>query len=76
MILLTDEVAKSHILWDQFKSGLYDNVKHKLHYIDHYQVDQEILDNDVYDYGLWDLNRILVGMGRSLAKFPPMPFPQ
>ena len=76
VILLTDEVAKSHILWDQFKSGLYDNVKHKLHYIDHYQVDQEILDNDVYDYGLWDLNRILVGMGRSLAEFPPMPFPQ
>ena len=73
MILLTDEVAKSHILWDQFKSGLCDNVKHKLHYIDHYQVDQEILDND---YGLWDLNRILVGIKRSLAEFPPMLFPQ
>ena len=26
--------------------------------------------------GLWDLNRILVGIGRSLADFPPMPFLQ
>ena len=25
---------------------------------------------------LWDLNRILVGIGRSLAEFPPMPLLQ
>ena len=40
--------------------------------MNHYQADQEIPEDDVYDYGLWDLNRILVGMGRSLADFPPM----
>jgi len=41
----------------------------------HYQADQEILEDDVHDYGLWDLNRILVGIGRSLAEFLSMPLP-
>jgi len=76
VILLTDEVAELHLLWDQFKAGLCDDVKHKLHHMNHYQADQEILEDDIYDYGLWDLNRILVGMERSLADFPPMPLPQ
>ena len=44
--------------------------------MNHYQADQEIPEDDVYDYGLWDLNRILVGIGRSLADFPPMPLLQ
>ena len=48
----------------------------KLCYMSYYQADQEILENDIYDYSLWDLNRILVGMGRSLAEFPPMSLPQ
>ena len=30
VILLTDEVAEPHLLWDQFKAGLCDDVKHKL----------------------------------------------
>ena len=76
VILLTDEVAEPHLLWDQFKAGLCDDVKHKLHHMNYYQADQEIPENDVYDYGLWDLNRILVGIGRSLADFPLMPLPQ
>jgi len=69
VILLTNEVAEPYILWNQFKAGLCDDVKHKIHHINHYQADQEIPEDDVYDYGLWDLNRIL---GRSLANFPPM----
>jgi len=44
--------------------------------MNHYQADQEIPEDDIYDYDLWDLNRILVEMGRSLANFPPMPLPQ
>jgi len=76
VILLTDEIAEPYLLWDQFKTGLCDDVKHKLHHMNHYQANQEIPEDDVYDYGLWDLNRILVEMGRSLADFPPMPFPQ
>ena len=76
VILLTDEVAEPHLLWDQFKAGLCDNVKHKLHHMNHYQADQEIPEDDVYDYGLWNLNRILVRMGRSLADFLPMPLSQ
>ena len=76
VILLTNEVTKPYLLWHQFKAGLCDDVKHKLHHMNHYQADQDIPEDDVYDYGLWDLNRILVGMGRSLADFPPMPLPQ
>jgi len=72
VILLTDKVAESHVLWDQFKAGLCDDVKHKLYYMSHYQADQEIPEDDVYDYSLWDLNRMLVEIGRSLAEFPPM----
>ena len=76
VILLTDEVAEPYLLWNQFKAGLCDDVKHKLLHMNHYQADQEIPEDDVYDYGLWDLNRILVGIGRSLASFPPIPLPQ
>ena len=65
VILLTDKVAKPHLLQDQFKAGLCDNVKLKLHHMNHYQANQEIPENDIYDYGLWDLNRILVGMGKK-----------
>ena len=50
--------------------------KHKPHHMSHYQADQDIPEDDVYDYGLWDLNRILVGIKRSLANFPPMSLPQ
>ena len=42
----------------------------------HYQADQKIPEDDVYDYGLWDLNRMLVEMGRSFAEFSPIPLPQ
>jgi len=76
VILLTNEVAKPHLLWDQFKAGLYDDVKHKLHYMNYYKADQEIPEDNVYNYSLWDLNRILVKMGRSLADFLPIPLPQ
>jgi len=76
VVLLTNEVAKPHILWDQFKAGLYDNVKHKLNYMSYYQANQEIPEDNAYNYSLWDLNRILVGMGRSLAEFLPMSLSQ
>jgi len=35
VILLTDEVAEPHLLWDQFKAGLCDDVKHKLYHMNH-----------------------------------------
>ena len=72
VILLTNEVAKSYVLWNQSKVRLYNDVKHKLHHMSYHQADQKILENDIYNYSLWDLNRILVGMGRSLAKFLSM----
>ena len=39
VILLTDEVAEPHLLWDQIKAGLCDDVKHKLYHMNHYQAD-------------------------------------
>ena len=65
-------IILQYLLWDQFKAGLYDNVKHKLYHMNHYQADQKIPEDDIYDYSLWDLNRILVGIERSFADFPPM----
>ena len=44
--------------------------------MNYYQADQEIPEDDIYDYGLWDLNRILVGIRRSLADFLPIPLLQ
>jgi len=72
VILLTDEVAEPYLLWDQFKARLCDDVKHKLYHMNHYQADQKIPEDDVYDYGLWDLNRILVGICKGTALFPPL----
>ena len=76
VILLTDEVAEPYVLWDQFKAGLCNDVKHKLHHMSHYQANQEIPEDNVYDYSLWDLNRMSVGMERSLVEFLPMPLSQ
>ena len=72
VILLTDKVAKPYVFWNQFKTRLYNDVKHKLCHMNHYQADQEIPENNVYDYSLWDLNKMLVGIKRSLAEFLPM----
>ena len=47
VILLTDEVAEPHLLWDQFKARLCDDIKHKLYHMNHYQADQEIPEDDV-----------------------------
>jgi len=76
VILLTNKVAESHVLWDQFKAELCDNIKHKLHHMSYYQANQKIPEDDVYNYSLWDLNRMLIGMERSLAEFLPMPLLQ
>jgi len=44
--------------------------------MNHYQADQEIPEDDIYDYDLWDLNRILVEMERSFIEFLPILLPQ
>ena len=76
MILLTNKMTKSHVLWNQFKARLCDNVKYKFCYMSYYQANQEILKNDIYDYSLQDLNRILVRMEKSLVKFLLIPLSQ
>ena len=35
--------------------------------MNHYQADQEIPEDNVYDYDLWDLNRILVSQQNKLS---------
>jgi len=75
VILLTNKVAEPYILWDQFKTRLCDNIKYKLCHMNYYQADQEIPEDNVYNYGLWNLNRMLVEMKRSLAEFLSIPLP-
>jgi len=53
------------------KARLCDNVKHKLYYISYYQ---SLPEDNVYNYSLWDLNRILVEIEKSLADFPLISF--
>ena len=76
VILLTNKVAEPHILQNEFKARLCNDIKYKLYHISYYQADQKILKNDIYNYGLWDLNRMLVGIEKSFVKFPPISFSQ
>ena len=46
-------MTEPYVLWDQFKTGLCDDIKHKIHHMNYYQADQEIPEDDIYDYGLW-----------------------
>jgi len=50
VILLTDKVAEPHLYWDQFKARLCNDIKHKLHYMNHYQANQEVPEDDIYNY--------------------------
>jgi hypothetical protein len=64
---LNDPVA----LWDRFKVHICDDVQHKLIL----KGTPEPTEHQIYNYGLYLLNTILHGSGRSLADYVPMPQP-
>jgi hypothetical protein len=64
--------AQPEALWERFKEYICDDLKHALRR-------RGILDptdHQVYDYGLYLIERILKTRGKSLADYHPMPQPQ
>jgi hypothetical protein len=73
VILLFCSPAEPAALWNQFKPKICDdlaNILQRKHHIPHPS------DAEVYDYGLYLLNRILTRSGKSLEDFAGMPSPQ
>jgi hypothetical protein len=73
VILLFCSPAKPAALWNWFKPKICDdlaNILWQKHHIPHPS------DAEVYDYGLYLLNRILTQSGKSLEDFAGMPSPQ
>ena len=62
-------------LWNRFKHQICDDLRHVLETVLHFQ-NRNFTDEDVYDYGLYLLNKILIKSGKFLKNFPPMPVHQ
>lgn len=56
-------------LWEQFREKICDDIRPKLIARGVVEPSQE----QIYDYGLWLLEKNLQASGKSLAHFPPMP---
>lgn len=72
-ILLLCHSAESVILWNHHKAKICGDLKHRL--ITHYRI-PEPTNEQVYDFGLYLINQILLKSGKTLSDFPPMPIPQ
>ena len=73
VILLFCSPAEPLALWERFKPKICDDLSNTLqrkHHIAHPS------DEEVYDYGLYLLNKILSKSGKSLEDFADMPKPQ
>ena len=71
--MILADCAPSVPLWDRFKGNICDDLEHKLR--THIQI-QHPTEEQVYDYGLFLLERILQSKGKSLAHMQGMPMPQ
>ena len=72
IILLSCFPTSPEALWNQFKHQICDDVRRKLQRNVRYH-DREFTNDQIYDYGLHLLNKILLRSGRTLRDFPPMP---
>jgi hypothetical protein len=73
VIILFCSPAEPGALWERFKPKICDDLSNTLqrkHHIAHPS------DEEVYDYGLYLLNKILTRSGKSLEDFADMPKPQ
>ena len=73
VILLHCTPAQPADLWNQFRDKICDDLPNTLRRKHHIQTPTE---EDVYDYGLYLLNKSLMQAGKSLENFPSMPTPQ
>ena len=65
--------AKPEQLWNTFQQHICDDLRYRLQCIGH----QDPQDTEIFDYGLWLLEQILVKTsGRRLKDFPDMPLPE
>ena len=69
--LLFGPPAQPELLWNDFRHLICDDLGHRLQAMGI----QNPTDEDIYDYGLFLLNKILGDSGHSLANFPSMPQP-
>jgi hypothetical protein len=73
MLLLFCSPAKPEQLWNEFREHICDDLGHCLWC----SGCQEPQDNEIFDYGLWLIERILVKTQRKWLKdFPDMPLPE
>ena len=59
------------VLWDQFKENICDDLAHALRN----KGFENPTDDQVYDYGLYLIEKSPREVGKSLKDFPPMPMP-
>ncbi|OBZ77762.1 hypothetical protein A0H81_02876 [Grifola frondosa] len=59
-------------LWNEFKNVMCNDLHHRLIAMDHPNPTEE----QIWDYGLYLLNEILLKSDKNLSHFPPMPMPQ
>lgn len=69
-LLLFCEPSRPHHLWVEFRIKICDDLSHRLRIMG-----REPTDEDVYDFGLFLLDKILKESGRSLKDWPVMPLP-
>ena len=70
-ILLFCSPSEPHLLWDQYRMSICDDLHHRLVIMGL----SHPSDDDVYDYGLFLLDKLLGDAGRTLSDWPSMPRP-
>ena len=68
-LLLFVQVDRPEELWHRFRGNICDDLRHHLQQMGYHQVSQD----DVYDYGLHLIAKILMQSGRSLPDRMPQP---
>lgn len=72
-LLLFCSPAKPELFWNEFCGHICDNLGYWLRCSGH----QDLEDNEIFDYGLWLIERVLMKTQRkNLKDFPDMPIPE
>jgi hypothetical protein len=70
-LLLFCEPSRPAHLWEEFRHNICDDLARRLQ-----TMGRQPTDDDVYDYGLFLLDKLLQESSRSLKDWPTMPLPQ
>ena len=72
IILLSCNPTSPEVLWHQFKHKICDDLRRLLERVPRY-FNRAFTDEQIYDYGLHLVDKILLESGKCLTDFPPMP---